>query len=111
MAMNPKAIPASQMFGTGEPSSNDGTLGLFLSLRRLVCKRTNERAWIGLDGPVHAIWIENLDSILGNDRTLASADGARLPIPGTVNFFFALGSLDNECMIRTKSRKCFAAMS
>jgi dynein heavy chain len=77
MAMNPKAIPFSRMFGTVDPSSNDGTRGLFLSLRRLACKRTNERAEIGIDGPVDAIWIENLDSVLGNDRNLASEDGAR----------------------------------
>jgi dynein heavy chain len=93
MAMNPKAIPSSQMFGTVDRSSNDWTGGLFSSLRRLACTRTNERVWIGLDGPVDAIWIENLDSVLGNDRNLASADGARLPMPATVKLSFPLGSL------------------
>jgi dynein heavy chain len=69
--MNPKAILAPQMFGLTDPGSGEWIDGIFNVLwKRGTTPPNNEFTWIMLDGPVDAVWIENLNTVLTTTRPL-----------------------------------------
>ncbi|MEM7807765.1 MAG: AAA family ATPase, partial [Planctomycetota bacterium] len=94
--MNPKAIRAEEMFGETDRLSGEWTTGIFAAMWSKYNDRARKDAtWLICDGPVDAAWIENLNTVLDDNKILTLANGDRVPMTDNVKLVFEVEDLRN----------------
>merc|ERR1719506_1678140 len=94
--MNPKAITDSQMYGIKDPISEEWTPGVFASIwQRYNNRNLKYTTWIVCDGPVDAIWIESLNTVLDDNKILTLANNDRIPMTENCKIVFEVQDLRN----------------
>jgi len=81
--INPKAQPLHELYGIMDPVTRDWTDGvlsrLFRELNEPLPKgKENEMRWIIYDGDVDAVWVENMNSVMDDNRLLTLPNGERI---------------------------------
>ena len=93
---NPKALRAQDMYGETDPMSGEWTTGVFAAIWAKYNNRNNTyNTWIIADGPVDAIWIEDLNTVLDDNKILTLANGDRIPMTDNVKIMFEVETLVN----------------
>lgn len=65
------------------------SLGVFAAMWAKYNNRQNAyNTWIIADGPVDAIWIEDLNTVLDDNKILTLANGDRMPMTDNVKAMF-----------------------
>ena len=80
--INPKAIPISELYGMLDPATRDWTDGLlsniFRDMNKPVAEGKEERRYIVYDGDVDAVWVENMNSVMDDNKLLTLPNGERI---------------------------------
>lgn len=92
-----KVMSKEALYGSLDSTTREWTDGLFTGiLRKIVDNLRGEdakRHWIVFDGDVDPEWVENLNSVLDDNKLLTLPNGERLNLPPNVRVMFEVESL------------------
>lgn len=92
-----KVMSKEALYGNLDNTTREWTDGLFTGiLRKIVDNLRGEdskRHWIVFDGDVDPEWVENLNSVLDDNKLLTLPNGERLSLPPNVRIMFEVETL------------------
>jgi len=86
---NPKSISLGELYGNYSPATKEWSDGLASSLVRMANNDTSEdKKWVLFDGPIDAVWVENMNTVLDDNQTLCLPNGERIKLSSNLRSFF-----------------------
>lgn len=87
--MNPKSITMGELYGEVDEFTQEWRDGLASSIMRdCSMSETSENKWVVFDGPVDALWIENMNTVLDDNMMLCLANGQRIKLKSEMRMLF-----------------------
>ena len=101
--INPKSVSIGKLYGDYEKVGDwmDGILAI--TVRNAAADKSGDTHWIMLDGPVDTLWIENLNTVLDDNKKLCLISGEIIKLTQQMTMMFEVEDLQ-EASPATVSR-------
>ena len=94
IVLNPKSILQKQLYGFIDISTQEWRKGLVqVKMTELVEKEKDLFKWLIFDGPVDTLWIENMNSLLDDNKKLCLEDSSSIILVENMNIIFEVDEL------------------
>jgi len=95
--MNPKAITVNELYGVMDMQTREWKDGLLSKTFRIANEKPaanrEEMRWILFDGDVDAVWVENMNSVMDDNRLLTLINGDRIRLERYCKLLFEVYDL------------------
>ncbi|XP_029013318.1 dynein axonemal heavy chain 6 isoform X2 [Betta splendens] len=92
--LNPKSVTMGELFGEVNTLTLEWRDGLMaLSVRDAVSDTSDDHKWVICDGPVDALWIENMNTVLDDNKMLCLANSERIKLTPSIHMLFEVQDL------------------